>query len=82
MSCTTATGCQPNCSYQIYHIISHQFVTVDHTLRLGQHSITTTQYIHFHDVIDEFDCNFYLVSVSDVICAEIILKRNLELHVA
>ena len=21
--CTTATGCQPNCSYQIYHIISY-----------------------------------------------------------
>ena len=23
--CTTATGCQPNCSYQIYHIIYQTF---------------------------------------------------------
>ena len=24
--CTTATGCQPNCSYQIYHIISYHII--------------------------------------------------------
>jgi hypothetical protein len=57
--CSAATGCQPNCSYQNYHI-PYQFVTVDHTDRLGQHSFITTHYIHCHDIITEFDSNFYL----------------------
>ena len=59
--CSAATGCQPNCSYQNYHI-SYQFVTVDHTDRLGQHSFITTHYIHCHDIITEFDSNFYLLT--------------------
>jgi hypothetical protein len=72
---SAATECQPNCSYQNYYI-SYKFVTVDHNDRLWLHLFITTQCIHFHDIITEFNCNFYLLSVYDVICAEIILKRT------
>jgi hypothetical protein len=26
--CTTATGCEPNCSWQIYHIVSYHILTI------------------------------------------------------
>jgi hypothetical protein len=40
--CTTATGCQPNCSYQIYHILrplNCRFHTVDFSETLQRSTI-------------------------------------------
>jgi hypothetical protein len=48
VNCTTATGCQPNCSWQVYHIIYYIVILYIISHHITPHHITSHHTISHH----------------------------------
>jgi len=79
--CTTATGCQPNCSWQIYHIISYHI-----SYHIISHYITSYHipyhipYISYH--ISSYHVIYHIIPyhIPYHIIYHIIISRHITSH--
>ena len=78
--CTTATGCLPNCSWQIYHIISYHIISyhiISH--HIISHHITS-HHISYH-IISYHIISYHIISHHIITSSHHIISYHIIYHI-